>query len=57
MPVCAGDTVLGARLPVLRYGRTWSRGGFTCRSRRAGVRCTNRSGRGFLLARERWRLF
>ena len=56
-PVCAGDTVLGARVPVLRYGRTWSRGGFTCRSRRTGLRCTNRSGRGFVLARERWRLF
>ena len=56
-PSCAGDTALLPGAPVLAYGKTWSRGGITCRSRITGLRCTNRSGRGFTLARERWRIF
>jgi hypothetical protein len=50
---CAGDTAYDRRAPVLRYGTTWRQGGFVCRSRRPGLRCTNRSGRGFVLARTR----
>jgi hypothetical protein len=50
--VCAGDTVLRQGF-VLRYGKTWRRGGFTCASRLAGLRCTNRSARGFFLSRAR----
>jgi hypothetical protein len=56
-PSCAGDTVYHARAPILRYGRRWSRGGISCVSRTTGLTCRNRSGRGFVLARERWRLF
>jgi hypothetical protein len=56
-PTCAGDTVADPRLPILRYGRTWHRGAFTCTSRRTGVTCRNRAGHGFLLARERYRTF
>jgi hypothetical protein len=56
-PTCAGDTVYQRGAPILAYGRTWRRGGFTCVSRRTGLRCTNRSGHGFVLARDRWRLF
>ena len=56
-PTCAGDTVNDRRMPILGYGRTWRRGGFTCTSRRTGVTCRNRAGHGFLLARERWRSF
>ena len=56
-PTCAGDTVFDPRAPVLRYDRSWRRGGFSCRSRRTGLRCTNRRGRGFFLARERWQIF
>ena len=52
-PVCAGDTVYDRRAPVLRYGMTWKQGGFVCRSRRSGLRCSNRDGRGFVLARAR----
>ncbi|MFN2469882.1 MAG: DUF6636 domain-containing protein [Gaiellaceae bacterium] len=55
--VCAGDTVYDPRAPVLAYGRTWERSGFRCRSRHTGLTCANRSKHGFLLARERWRLF
>jgi hypothetical protein len=50
---CAGDTVYNARAPILAYGRVWRRRGFTCYSRRTGLRCQNGSGHGFVLARER----
>ena len=56
-PQCAGDTAFDGRAPVLRYGRSWSRGRITCRSGRSGLRCVNRAGRGFFLARDRWRVF
>ena len=52
-PVCAGDTVYARNARVLGYGSRWKRGPFTCVSRRTGLRCTNRSGRGFVLARTR----
>jgi hypothetical protein len=52
-PVCAGDAVYDRRAPVLRYGMTWRQGDFVCRSRRSGLRCSNRDGRGFVLARAR----
>jgi hypothetical protein len=53
---CAGDTALGTG-PILAYGATVRLLGFTCRSQRSGLRCTNRAGHGFFLARERWRRF
>ena len=56
-PTCAGDTAYDRRTRILAYGATWRRAGITCRSRRTGLRCTNRSGHGFVLARERWRIF
>ena len=49
--VCAGDTAVDKRSQVLRYGRRWSRGGFTCTSRTSGLRCTNSSRHGFVLSR------
>jgi hypothetical protein len=54
---CAGDTIYDPHARVLRYGTTWRQGGFVCRSRRSGLRCTNRSGRGFVLARTRSHAF
>lgn len=53
-PTCAGDTVIDLRAPALPYGRTWSRGGFTCLSSRLGLACANRAGYGFFLSKERW---
>lgn len=50
---CAGDTVYARSAPVVAYGSTWKRGGFTCTSRRVGLRCTNAAGRGFFLSRKR----
>lgn len=55
--ICAGDTVLDPKAPVLRYGKSKRFGSFTCRSRRSGLRCTNRRGHGFELSRARQRLF
>jgi len=52
-PTCAGDTVLDMKARVLRYGQTWRRAGFTCRSSAAGLRCTNRTGHGFSISRQR----
>ena len=48
--VCAGDTAMGGA-KIIPYGTTWRYGGFACSSSRNGLRCTNRSGHGFLIAR------
>lgn len=56
---CHGDTVLmplGSE-PTLPYGKTWRSGPFTCRSRITGLTCTNRSGHGFFLSRQSYRVF
>ena len=50
---CHGDTAIDPTSRVLEYGTRWSRGGFTCTSRKAGLRCSNRSGHGFFLSRSR----
>jgi hypothetical protein len=55
--ICHGDTVIGSATRRLRYGRTWQRGGFRCRSTRARLRCENRSGHGFRLRARRHSLF
>ena len=55
--VCAGDTVYDPRSRILGYGKTWTRAGMRCTSRTTGLTCTNRSGRGFFLSRQRWRVF
>jgi hypothetical protein len=52
-PTCAGDTVYERGAPVVAYGRTWTRGGFSCSVKRVGLRCTNVTGRGFFLSKSR----
>jgi hypothetical protein len=54
--LCVSDFAGGAG-PKLKYGRTWKRGGFSCRIRESGVRCTNRLKHGFELRLGRQRLF
>ena len=49
--LCAGDTVVNQDAPVLRYGERKKIGGFSCTSRRRGLRCKNRSDHGFFLSR------
>jgi uncharacterized protein DUF6636 len=51
--LCVSDGVATPSARVLRYGQTWSRGGFTCISRSIGLRCRNVSGHGFFLSRQR----
>jgi hypothetical protein len=50
--LCAGDTIYDPKAKVLAYGRTWHGGGFTCISRKAGLRCLNPRGHGFFLSKE-----
>lgn len=60
--LCAGDPgpllpEIQARARVLAYGSTTRVGAITCTSETSGLTCRNRSGHGFFLSRERWRLF
>ena len=47
----------GPPVAVLGYGKTWLGGGLSCASAITGLTCRNKSGHGFFLSRERWRLF
>jgi hypothetical protein len=55
--ICHGDTVMDEKLPTLRYGASFERYGFTCRSEQTGVECRNASGNGFMLSRARQQVF
>jgi hypothetical protein len=55
--ICISDTVYSNRAPVLRYGRTWRKGGFTCVSRRTGLTCRNLRRHGFFVSRSSWRVY
>jgi hypothetical protein len=50
---CHGDTAILPNSRILRYGTSWRKAGFVCRSRAVGLRCKNRSGHGFFLSRQR----
>ena len=45
-----------SKRPVLGYGKTWKRSGFTCVSRSTGLTC-RRGSHGFFLSRESRRFF
>jgi hypothetical protein len=54
---CVSDSAFGAG-PVLPYGESLRKGRFVCASEEIGVRCINRrNGHGFLLSRQRVKLF
>jgi hypothetical protein len=55
--ICHGDTVMEDKLPTLRYGASWQRHGFTCRSEQSGVECRNARGNGFMLSRAKQQVF
>ena len=56
--VCAGDTTLDPSLPKLAYGQTSRVGSVACVSRTDGLTCTSdRTGHGFFLSRQSYRLF
>ncbi|MGD0166693.1 MAG: DUF6636 domain-containing protein [Gaiellaceae bacterium] len=48
---CSSDTVYNPHAKKFPYGWIWRRGGFTCWSKMAGLRCRNLSGHGFFLSR------
>jgi hypothetical protein len=55
--LCAGDTALGQG-KKLAYGKSMTRGRFTCKSLGSGMKCTNtRNHHGFKLSFRRYRLF
>jgi hypothetical protein len=54
---CVSDTVADPSNPVLAYGRVWRANGFTCDMSTLRLRCVNRDGHGFELARKRQVLF
>jgi hypothetical protein len=51
--LCISDTIYDAKARVFPYGTTWRGGAFSCSSKTTGLRCTNRSGHGFFVSRER----
>ena len=55
--VCAGDTVMDPRNPVLDYGHAVSLGGISCVSAKTGMTCTNAAGHGFSVAKAKQKLF
>ncbi|MGD0273345.1 MAG: DUF6636 domain-containing protein [Gaiellaceae bacterium] len=54
---CVSDAVYNTHARKLNYGSTWRHDGFTCTSKMAGLRCTNKSGHGFFLSRQHSYLF
>lgn len=55
--VCAGDTALDPQARAVPYGTTFVHGAFRCRSESIGLTCRNRSGHGFFLNADEWRMF
>jgi len=55
--LCAGDTVVNRNAPVLDYGETKRIGGFRCKSKMTGLRCSNKSDHGWFLSRDRIKRF
>lgn len=56
-PTCRSDPSpawFDKQIPTLAYGTTWAGFGVSCRSESTGLRCSNRDGHGFVLAREHW---
>jgi len=56
--VCAGDTSLDPKAPILAYGEQDARGALRCSSAFTGMTCrSTRSGHGFFISRQRYSLF
>jgi hypothetical protein len=54
---CSGDAGVFAKqglAPVLAYGQTWRKGGYSCSSTTSGLTCRNGAGHGFFLSRASW---
>jgi len=56
--VCAGDTAANPSAPVLAYGQADVIGALSCSSATTGMTCrSSRSGHGFFISRQRYRIF
>lgn len=55
--ICHGDTIISPEYPILKYGQTWRKNGFTCTSKTTGLTCTNRNKKGWELSKTKQRLF
>jgi hypothetical protein len=49
---CSSDSLYNTSDPVLKYGHLWRHGAFSCRSRKVGLECWNKSQHGFFLSRQ-----
>jgi hypothetical protein len=55
---CHGDTLgRNPKHPILSYGKTWRKKGFTCISKTSGLTCKNVDGRGWTLSKNKQQLF
>jgi hypothetical protein len=54
---CHGDTIQHPDHPVLGYGKTWRKDGYSCISQRTGLTCTNKSKKGWQISKTKQRLF
>lgn len=55
--ICVGDAVFDETYPVLQYGQTWQKDGFTCLSEESGISCFNAHRHGFTLSKASRKLF
>jgi hypothetical protein len=55
--ICYGDALTDKPLPVVAYGETWQRNGFTCTVAQTGITCFNADRHGFALSRAKQDLF
>jgi Family of unknown function (DUF6636) len=55
--LCVSDSVHDPHARSIAYGKSRRFGSFRCSSKTSGLRCTNRSGHGFLLDRTTYKLF
>ena len=54
---CVSDAVANDEGLELGYGKSISLDGFTCKSEKSGLTCTNKSGHGFSISKAKQRLF
>lgn len=54
---CYGDTIKAPTNPVVQYGKSWQKDGFTCQVEKTGVKCSNSKGHGWTLSKKKQTLF
>ena len=54
---CVSDAVANDEGLELGYGKSITLDGFTCKSAKSGITCTNPSGHGFAISKAKQRLF